>query len=52
MLQWFMLQAAASFWPIVQTVNFAFTPERNRVVVTGVASFLWTAYLSFMQAKA
>lgn len=46
-----VFQAAASVWPIVQTFNFAFVPERNRVVVTGMVSFIWTVYLSFMQAK-
>ncbi|KAK4020234.1 hypothetical protein OUZ56_002228 [Daphnia magna] len=37
------------FWPIVQTLNFALVPEKNRVVFVGLASFVWTTYLSFME---
>lgn len=44
-------KAAATVWPVIQTFNFGFVRERNRVVVTGMASFLWTIYLSHMQAK-
>jgi Mpv17 / PMP22 family len=36
---------------VVQTFNFALIPERNRVVFVGLASFIWTAYLSFMEAS-
>lgn len=36
------------FWPVVQTINFAYIPEKNRVVVVSIASFLWTIFLSYM----
>ena len=36
------------FWPIVQTLNFAYVAERNRVVVVSAGSFVWTAFLSYM----
>lgn len=36
------------FWPFVQTMNFAYVPERNRVVVVAVGSFVWTTFLSYM----
>lgn len=36
------------FWPVIQTVNFAYVAEKNRVVVVSVASFLWTMFLSYM----
>ncbi|KAL7641840.1 UNVERIFIED_CONTAM: hypothetical protein RMT77_007714 [Armadillidium vulgare] len=41
-------KVAICFWPAVQTVNFAYVPERNRVIVVSVASFLWTIFLSYM----
>lgn len=36
-------------WPIVQTLNFAFVKESNRVPVTSVVSFFWAVYLSYMK---
>ncbi|EFX89001.1 hypothetical protein DAPPUDRAFT_191208 [Daphnia pulex] len=44
-------KTGVKFWPVVQTFNFALIPERNRVVFVGLASFIWTAYLSFMEAS-
>lgn len=41
-------KVAVCFWPVVQTVNFAYVPEKNRVVVVSVASFMWTIFLSYM----
>ncbi|XP_050695658.1 PXMP2/4 family protein 4-like isoform X3 [Eriocheir sinensis] len=41
-------KVAICFWPLVQTVNFAYVPERNRVVVVSMASFMWTVFLSYM----
>ncbi|XP_045582166.1 PXMP2/4 family protein 4 isoform X2 [Procambarus clarkii] len=35
-------------WPLVQTINFAYVAEKNRVVVVSVASFMWTIFLSYM----
>ena len=35
------------FWPFVQTLNFAFIAEKNRVVVVSIASFIWAVYLSY-----
>lgn len=46
-----LFQTGVKFWPVVQTFNFALIPERNRVVFVGLASFIWTAYLSFMEAS-
>ncbi|XP_065572583.1 mpv17-like protein isoform X1 [Artemia franciscana] len=40
-----------SFWPFVQLTNFFIVPDKNRVVFTGVASFIWTVYLSFVKDK-
>ena len=36
-------------WPLVQTFNFAFVKERNRVPVTGTVSFFWAIFLSYMK---
>ncbi|KAK8736125.1 hypothetical protein OTU49_004835 [Cherax quadricarinatus] len=35
-------------WPVLQTVNFAYVAEKNRVVVVSIASFMWTIFLSYM----
>ncbi|XP_064101927.1 PXMP2/4 family protein 4-like [Macrobrachium nipponense] len=35
-------------WPVIQTVNFAYVAEKNRVVVVSIASFMWTIFLSYM----
>uniref|UniRef100_A0A0P4WFS6 Mpv17-like protein n=1 Tax=Scylla olivacea TaxID=85551 RepID=A0A0P4WFS6_SCYOL len=41
-------KVAVCFWPVVQTFNFAYVAEKNRVVVVSVASFMWTIFLSYM----
>lgn len=46
---WPTYQTGLCFWPIFQTLNFAFVPERNRVVAVSLASFLWTIFLSYMK---
>jgi len=42
-------KTAVTFWPFVQTVNYSIMPIHNRVVFSGMASFIWTIYLSFMK---
>ncbi|CAO1382397.1 unnamed protein product [Diamesa serratosioi] len=37
------------FWPIVQTINFTFISERNRVPFVSGCSFLWTIFLAYMK---
>ncbi|XP_076058788.1 uncharacterized protein LOC143035750 [Oratosquilla oratoria] len=39
---------SVSVWPIIQTVNFGWVAERNRVMVVSLGSFLWTIFLSYM----
>lgn len=41
-------KTALCFWPFIQTCNFYFVPERNRVVVVGTCSLVWTCFLSYM----
>jgi len=42
-------KTAVTFWPFVQTINYSIVPLHNRVVFSGIASFIWTIYLSFMK---
>ncbi|XP_064104611.1 mpv17-like protein [Macrobrachium nipponense] len=37
-----------SIWPILHTLNFALVPERNRVMMISLGSFLWMVFLSYM----
>lgn len=46
---WQTYTTGLCFWPIFQTMNFAFVAEKNRVVAVSLASFLWTIYLSYMK---
>nr|XP_021186598.2 mpv17-like protein [Helicoverpa armigera] len=39
------------FWPVVQTLNFYFISEKNRIVFVSVASFIWTVYLAHMKSS-
>ncbi|KAG7155079.1 PXMP2/4 family protein 4-like [Homarus americanus] len=43
-----VMKVGVCFWPVVQTINFAYVAEKNRVVVVSMASFLWTIFLSYM----
>ncbi|XP_063222661.1 mpv17-like protein [Bacillus rossius redtenbacheri] len=36
-------------WPAVQTVNFTFVPERNRLLFVGTCSFLWTVFIAYVK---
>ncbi|KAK7868563.1 hypothetical protein R5R35_009460 [Gryllus longicercus] len=36
-------------WPVLQTINFAFIPERNRVPFVSICSFLWSSFLAYMK---
>ncbi|XP_026754420.2 uncharacterized protein LOC113514531 [Galleria mellonella] len=38
------------FWPTVQTINFYFVLEKNRIVFVSAASFVWTVYLAHVKA--
>lgn len=38
------------YWPTVQTLNFYFMPEKNRVVFVSAASFVWTVYMAHMKS--
>ena len=40
--------AGVCYWPIIQTINFSFIAERNRVPFVSVCSFCWTIFLAYM----
>nr|CAD7394256.1 unnamed protein product [Timema cristinae] len=42
-------KVGASVWPVIQTINYTFVPERNRVPFVGMCSFLWTCFLAYMK---
>ena len=42
------LNAAWSFWPIVNIANFSLVPLAFRVLYANVMSLLWTGYLSYV----
>jgi Mpv17 / PMP22 family len=35
----------------MQTINFGFLPEKNRVPFVGACSLLWTIFLSYMKSQ-
>ncbi|XP_055711217.1 mpv17-like protein [Phlebotomus papatasi] len=41
-------KVAVCFWPIFQTINFAYVPERNRVPFVATGSLLWTIFLAYL----
>lgn len=45
----FLLQIGVCVWPVLQTINFAFVPESNRVVFVSLCSLLWTSFLAYMK---
>ncbi|CAH1375105.1 hypothetical protein MTP99_016531 [Tenebrio molitor] len=36
------------FWPVLQTINFCFVPEKNRVPYVSVCSLVWCCFLAYM----
>ncbi|XP_017774365.1 PREDICTED: PXMP2/4 family protein 4-like [Nicrophorus vespilloides] len=36
------------FWPVLQTINFCFITERNRVPFVSCCSLIWTCFLAYM----
>ncbi|CAB3361525.1 Hypothetical predicted protein [Cloeon dipterum] len=47
---WSTYKVGVCFWPIMQTINFGFLPEKNRVPFVGACSFVWTIFLSYMKS--
>nr|XP_023019798.1 protein sym-1-like [Leptinotarsa decemlineata] len=38
----------ACVWPVVQTINFCYIPEKNRVPFVSVCSLVWCCFLAYM----
>ncbi|XP_015604493.1 mpv17-like protein isoform X2 [Cephus cinctus] len=47
---WPTYKVGVCVWPILQTINFAVVPERNRVVYVSVCSLMWTSFLAYMKS--
>ncbi|CAH0556166.1 unnamed protein product [Brassicogethes aeneus] len=41
-------QVAICVWPFLQTINFCYVPERNRVPYVSVCSLGWSTFLAYM----
>lgn len=41
-------KVAICVWPILQTYNFCYVPERNRVPFTSACSLVWCCFLAYM----
>ncbi|KAF9798170.1 hypothetical protein SFRURICE_019680 [Spodoptera frugiperda] len=48
---WPTYKIGVFYWPLVQTLNFYFIAENNRIIFVSAASFIWTVYLSHMKSK-
>lgn len=48
---WPTYKIGVIFWPTVQTLNFYFISDKNRIVFVSAASFVWTVYLAHMKSK-
>ncbi|CAH1641486.1 unnamed protein product [Spodoptera littoralis] len=47
---WPTYKIGVFYWPLVQTLNFYFIAEKNRIIFVSAASFVWTVYLSHMKS--
>ncbi|XP_011494624.1 PREDICTED: mpv17-like protein [Ceratosolen solmsi marchali] len=47
---WPTYKVGVCVWPILQTINFFFIPERNRVIYVSICSLMWTSFLAYMKA--
>ena len=45
----FLKQVAICVWPVLQTINFAFVHESNRVIFVSACSLIWTSFLAYMK---
>lgn len=48
---WPTYKVGVCVWPVLQTVNFIFVPEHNRVVYVSFCSFMWTSFLAYMKSR-
>lgn len=43
------LKVSVCYWQSVSSINFAFVPERNRIVFSSAASLVYTTFLAYMK---
>ncbi|XP_076159979.1 mpv17-like protein [Ptiloglossa arizonensis] len=48
---WPTYKVGVCVWPVLQTINFFFIPEHNRVVYVSCCSLIWTSFLAYMKAR-
>ena len=48
---WPTYKIGVVYWPTVQTLNFYFISEKNRVVWVSAASFIWTVFMAHMKSR-
>ncbi|CAL7947484.1 unnamed protein product [Xylocopa violacea] len=48
---WPTYKIGVCVWPILQTINFFFVPEHNRVVYVSFCSLMWTSFLAYMKTR-
>lgn len=41
-------KVCACFWPVLQTINFRYIPEHNRVPFVSACSLVWCCFLAYM----
>ncbi|XP_019875591.1 mpv17-like protein [Aethina tumida] len=41
-------KVAICFWPFLQTINFCYVPEKNRVPYVSMCSLVWCCFLAYM----
>ena len=46
-----ILQIGIMVWPILQTINFAMVPERNRLIYVSICSLMWTIFLAYAKRQ-
>ncbi|GJQ75666.1 hypothetical protein Trydic_g17741 [Trypoxylus dichotomus] len=45
---WPTYKVAICVWPVLQTINFLYIKERNRVPFVSVCSLIWCCFLAYM----
>ncbi|KAJ8985048.1 hypothetical protein NQ317_016959 [Molorchus minor] len=45
---WPSYRVGICFWPMLQTINFNYIPEKNRVPFVSMCSLVWCCFLSYM----
>ncbi|XP_065200818.1 PXMP2/4 family protein 4-like isoform X2 [Planococcus citri] len=44
-------KVGALAWPVLQTINHMYVPERNKIPFVSVCSLMWSSFLAYMNRK-